>query len=147
MDISALPNSHRCDPSPALKGNGCTFKTGSKYHLRAVQKLTEPIGHFRKLDRGIVRAILASIAALGLTAAGLGLQAGSGFSWETSWESANFLPVGFERTAALVRPQGPVLFVLEMRVASGAARFTAIKAHLVFTDSRCAADMVGSVHY
>ena len=30
MGISALPNSYRRDPSPALKGTGCTFKTGSE---------------------------------------------------------------------------------------------------------------------
>ena len=30
MGISALPNSHRRDRSPALNGAGCTFKTGSK---------------------------------------------------------------------------------------------------------------------
>jgi hypothetical protein len=32
MGISALPNSYRRDPSPALKGTGCTFKTGSEIY-------------------------------------------------------------------------------------------------------------------
>jgi hypothetical protein len=33
MGISALPNSHRRDRSPALNGADCTFKTGSKVGL------------------------------------------------------------------------------------------------------------------